>query len=1126
MNKTSLIVLATAVLITVSAMGMGESGIRSDPPARGSSATHDAGNFSINIGDDGGNTAWDTLVLPTAMDHLNEAYFGMGIDSNTVDFGKRGDFDTIESLSFNDSWSHTNETSHCVFSGEAGQDFDFINVTQRTFMNDYEANTPGHTGRWLVVDYIVSSNRQISSDLLTIQMMDVDLLSDQDEFDWDPDYNMVATNYGTTYIGLAYFNDNSIPLHGHNAGLMSSSVFDGEDVIFDHMESPNNQTSSATKQNWYMDLVARIPEETFPGEAHVSFAIVVGKNMDDLRNAVEDARSGMMGSWSSDPPANWQKGEVDLEASYTGIFWPPRSIEATYLPPEGGDPVPVDHVITGNRTISLSINTTEAIPTQGRLRYSLKSVDPMGTETSDVYWEFRADNQGPTINLETDIDTESGWARGSFNVSASGNDNGGSGVDMIFMGEGEGSFSKTSTLYIETEGDDLMVSAFAVDSVGNIGPVKEIKELKNDGTLPEILSFETIPDQITEDSPSTVEISARVSDSLSGVDPARSEIRWGLNSVTSAPLELDREGEYLNTSITNSWEAAQDNDLVISLDLYDKAGNLLHSEISDRVDPLNDLPDFTIVKRSDPWQREEFLIEFVGEDPDGDTVHFYMSYRLGDQGDWIEMEGSMIRSVDRFTYWIRTPDTNYEGPMWVKAEADDGSEKSSVDPVEVLIDRKPPVIESNHTMDAWSGKSVTVSFEASDGGSGLDSYWMDVGNYPSVKVEDFTTTVDEEGVTPITAHATDRSGNSFSMQMDPVRIDRTPPSVWDVVMTPESPDEDDDLSVEITAKDNLSGIHIGPVIRIVTGDEVIEPDTISDTDGALFITPFEGMAGESFKIRITASDLAGNEMEWESPMVQILDDIPGDTPDITYPESVETGESWEVTINLEGEVRLSVRYPGTTWDWIISPDREEGDMKTYSLPAPYGGNEITLRIFYQDPNGTEIEWPPSGRLSIPITGGTDSDGDGLEDSWEILRGFDPSQTDDTSSDSDEDGLNVIQEMFNLTDPDDEDTDGDDMEDGWEASNGTLPFRDDPNEDPDGDGWSNIAEYVNDADPRDPENHPDDLPVTPWYWMLIIFLVLFAIMGYFVRQMFNKRKLEEDNDFGIREEDSEDWDEKG
>jgi len=201
-------------------------------------------------------------------------------------------------------------------------------------------------------------------------------------------------------------------------------------------------------------------------------------------------------------------------------------------------------------------------------------------------------------------------------------------------------------------------------------------------------------------------------------------------------------------------------------------------------------------------------------------------------------------------------------------------------------------------------------------------------------------------------------------------------------------------------------------------------------------------------------------------------------------------------------------------------------MKTYSLPAPYGGNEITLRIFYQDPNGTEIEWPPSGRLSIPITGGTDSDGDGLEDSWEILRGFDPSQTDDTSSDSDEDGLNVIQEMFNLTDPDDEDTDGDDMEDGWEASNGTLPFRDDPNEDPDGDGWSNIAEYVNDADPRDPENHPDDLPVTPWYWMLIIFLVLFAIMGYFVRQMFNKRKLEEDNDFGIREEDSEDWDEKG
>ena len=107
---------------------------------------------------------------------------------------------------------------------------------------------------------------------------------------------------GTTFIGLSYFNYDTTALHGHNAGAMTSSVFDGEEAIFQHMESPNNQTTSATEQNWYMDLVVKVDDGTFTGSARFGFVIVVGTSMNDLRNGVDDAIYAMKGTWSETPP--------------------------------------------------------------------------------------------------------------------------------------------------------------------------------------------------------------------------------------------------------------------------------------------------------------------------------------------------------------------------------------------------------------------------------------------------------------------------------------------------------------------------------------------------------------------------------------------------------------------------------------------------------------------------------------------------------------------------------------------------------------------------------------------------------------------------------------------------------
>ena len=876
MKSNSLLILAMAVLITAPAGWMGNGVIPRDPPRRGSSAVHDSGNFSLNIGDDGGYSGWDILEFPVSIDSLGGASFGIGLNQDTVDYGDRGDFDTVESLSLNDSWSHTNETSHCVFTGWPGQDLDYVNVTQRGFMNEYVANTSGHTGRWFVVDYIIDTDESIDSDLFAIQYMDVDLSPSEDEFQWDPDYNMVVTEYGQTYIGLAYFNDNSIKLNGHNAGAKNPLLLDSEEKIYNHMESPNNQTSSTTKQNWYMDLVARIPKSTFPGEAHVSFAIVVGKDMNDLRNGVEDARAGMGGSWSSDPPENWTKGEMGLEATYDGIFWPPDEIEVSYTPPGGGSPVNVDHAITGNRTISFTINTTEAIPTQGSLRYSIRSVDPMGTPTGVKQWGFDVDNQGPTVCLVTDIDSDSGWARGSFNVIATGSDPGGSGVKEVYIREGQDPYQEASSILIDTEGDDISVSAYSVDMIGNVGPVKVLEGLKNDGTPPSIDFFGTIPENVTEDTTNTITISAGVSDDLSGINHTRSEIRWGLNSATSAPIELEWDGSFLNGSVTTSWEAAQNNDLVLSIDLYDEAGNNIQSELTELVDPLNDPPEFNMVERTDPWQKDEFMIEFVGEDPDGDEVEFDLYYRVDDD-DWIPMDPSIIRAVDRFNYWIGTPDLIYEGPIEVRATAGDGSVERVVPPINISIDTKPPALESGYSVSGWTNETVEVSFVSRDMGSGLDSYWMEIGDSPSVKVEEFSAVVGEEGVTPVTAHAVDLSGNRVDLELDSVRIDMTSPSIWGVESLPEDPIEDEDLRIDFRAADNHSGLKEIPNLSLHVGTPWLSPDEVREIGQgrftALFTSPFSGSDASAFEIIIESEDLAGNGFTFMSGPIPIREDV-------------------------------------------------------------------------------------------------------------------------------------------------------------------------------------------------------------------------------------------------------------
>lgn len=92
----------------------------------------------------------------------------------------------------------------------------------------------------------------------------------------------------------------------------------------------------------------------------------------------------------------------------------------------------------------------------------------------------------------------------------------------------------------------------------------------------------------------------------------------------------------------------------------------------------------------------------------------------------------------------------------------------------------------------------------------------------------------------------------------------------------------------------------------------------------------------------------------------------------------------------------------------------------------------------------------------------DSDGDDLDDAWELASFGNLAQAGD--DDADADGLTNRMEMLLGADPELADTDGDGLPDGWEYDHMLLPRQQDATLDADGDGHDNLAEFRGGSDP--------------------------------------------------------------
>lgn len=129
-----------------------------------------------------------------------------------------------------------------------------------------------------------------------------------------------------------------------------------------------------------------------------------------------------------------------------------------------------------------------------------------------------------------------------------------------------------------------------------------------------------------------------------------------------------------------------------------------------------------------------------------------------------------------------------------------------------------------------------------------------------------------------------------------------------------------------------------------------------------------------------------------------------------------------------------------------------------------------------------LSWPiiadfPQDGLTIRYSIGTctdpsktDTDGDGLSDSEEVLS----YRTNPLVADTDGDGIPDGVEVSVGTDPRSVDTDEDGMPDGWEAYYGLNPLVDDSSLDADNDGLANRAEYEFGTNPAEADTDEDGI----------------------------------------------------